>query len=183
MPPQQRCLFSRSTGRVRSLARLRGIGASVMAMSDSRTGVLASFLEPSQTHRVLALSSGLAAFDSRRWLIRNARRRIWVSSFLWRNDRIGNDLVDELANRADDGLDVRILIDHWGATTSQDAILYRFRKRIETAGLHVRLFNPVAAEVPQTDAELVYAGVQNAKQLNHRMHGKIALFDDHAAIA
>lgn len=154
-----------------------------MDMSNSRTAVLASFLEPSQTHRVLALSSGLAAFDSRRWLIRNARRRIWISSFLWRNDRIGNDLVDELANRARDGLDVRILIDHWGATTSQDAILYRFRQRIRTEGLRVRLFNPIAEQVPQTDAALVYAGVQNASELNHRMHSKIAVFDDHAAIA
>lgn len=144
--------------------------------------ILESFLERPEGHRCLALDSGLAALDCRARMIRLARQRIWMSSFLWRNDRSGNFLLDALAERARAGVDVRILLDHWGTMDSLDSVLPRLRRWAEQQPVQVRLFNPLVREFAPEQWQVATAPLHAGQQLNHRMHGKVALFDDRAAI-
>jgi len=153
-----------------------------MAHQPANDSVLESFLKPSDRHRCLALDSGLAALDSRRWLVQNARRRIWMSSFLWRNDRAGNFLLKELAARAQRGVEVRLLLDHWGTMGTTDSILPRLRQVSESAGFEVKLFNPIVKKIKPHQWQVAMALASSGTLLNHRMHGKLALFDDRAAI-
>lgn len=153
-----------------------------MSRSTSTSSVLSSFLVPARAHRCIPLSDGLSAFDCRKRLIRQAQHRIWMSTFLWRNDRAGNFLVNELERRAREGVEVRILLDHWVTLQSEDSILPRLRQLAASSEVAVRLFNPVVEKMEPADMEVMLAGALSGETLNRRMHGKIALFDDACVI-
>tara|TARA_R110002095_G_scaffold50387_4_gene44193 strand:- start:146 stop:1777 length:1632 start_codon:yes stop_codon:yes gene_type:complete len=153
-----------------------------MSRSHSASSVLSSFLVPSRAHRCLPLSEGLSAFDCRKRLIRQSQRRIWISTFLWRNDRVGNFLADELERRSREGVEVRILLDHWVTLQSEDSILPRLRQLAASSGIEVRLFNPVVQKMNPADAEIMLAGAKYGEILNRRMHGKMMLFDEACVI-
>jgi phosphatidylserine/phosphatidylglycerophosphate/cardiolipin synthase-like enzyme len=153
-----------------------------MSRSSSASSVLSSFLVPASEHRCIPLSEGLSAFDCRKRLIRHAQHRIWFSTFLWRNDRAGNFLVNELERRAREGVEVRILLDHWVTLQSEDSILPRLRQLAAASEVEVRLFNPVVEKMEPGDVEVMWAAALSGETLNRRMHGKIALFDDACVI-
>lgn len=153
-----------------------------MSRSSAASSVLSSFLVPASQHRCIPLSEGLAAFDCRKRLIRQAQHRIWISTFLWRNDRAGNFLIDELQRRSREGVEVRILLDHWVTLQSEDSILPRMRQLAASSDIEVRLFNPVVQKMDPADAEIMLAGAKFGETLNRRMHGKIMLFDDGCVI-
>lgn len=153
-----------------------------MNRSSSASSVLPSFLVPASEHRCIPLSEGLSAFDCRKRLIRQAQRRIWISTFLWRNDRAGNYLANELERRSREGVEVRILLDHWVTLQSEDSILPRLRQIAASSDVEVRLFNPVVQKMDPADVEVMLAGAMSGETLNRRMHGKIALFDDACVI-
>ncbi|MFH1303915.1 MAG: phosphatidylserine/phosphatidylglycerophosphate/cardiolipin synthase family protein [Planctomycetota bacterium] len=153
-----------------------------MSRSHSASSVLSSFLVPSRAHRCIPLSEGLSAFDCRKRLIRQSQRRIWISTFLWRNDRVGNFLLDELERRSREGVEVRILLDHWVTLQSENSILPRLRQLAVSTGIEVRLFNPVVQKMDPADGEIMLAGAKYGETLNRRMHGKMMLFDEACVI-
>lgn len=153
-------------------------------MSDPNpaASVLSTFLDPADEHRCVPLSEGLSAFDCRQQLIRQSNHRIWISTFLWRNDRVGNFLINELERRAKQGVEIRILLDHWVSLQSENSILPRLRQLATLNDVKVRLYNPVVQKLAPADTEIMLSGARLAETLNRRMHGKIMLFDDACVI-
>lgn len=97
--------------------------------------------------------------------IRGARRRISVGTYILAADEVGRGLVRLLAERAREGVEVRVLVDAVGSRFlpwTAGAVLRRAGGRLER-------FNPV----------LTLRGRGSANWRNHR---KIAVFDGKAAI-
>lgn len=71
--------------------------------------------------------------------IENAKKYVYVESYRISNDSIGIKFRDTLTAKAKQGLDVKILLDSWGATTVSEAF---FSKLIRYGG-EVRFFEKI----------------------------------------
>lgn len=57
------------------------------------------------------LLDGQEAFDRLKQRIENAKESIYIEVFLFHNDKKGNEIADMLIKRANEGLDVRVIVD------------------------------------------------------------------------
>lgn len=94
--------------------------------------------------------------------IRNARESIHIMYFIWKPDDIGQKLVDLLAQKAAEGVEVRVMYDSFGV------ILYSWQqkkmfKRITAAGGRVQKF--------------LNTPIINLLRVNYRNHRKIVVID------
>jgi phosphatidylserine/phosphatidylglycerophosphate/cardiolipin synthase-like enzyme len=122
-------------------------------------------------HQVALLDIGFDALVQRVALIRSARQRIDVQTFIYADDATGRFLLDELAAAADRGVRVRLLVD-WMFCAVPPARLAELRRT--HPGLAIALYNPRPGAVVEARRELqteVDAG------LNHRMHNKLLVVD------
>lgn len=62
--------------------------------------------------------------------IENAKESIWIETYKYGNDAIGEKFRDELARKAKKGVKVRLLIDSWGASVS-DSFLQTLLNTVE----------------------------------------------------
>jgi len=112
------------------------------------------------------ITTGEQAYALLEQQIRQARHSIHITTFILARDDTGRRLVRLLAQRASEGIRVRLLLDSVGSLFSS----HGFCNPIRLAGGEVRRFMPV---LPFT------AGRSSANLRNHR---KIAVFDQHSAI-
>lgn len=100
------------------------------------------------------------------WLeaLRSARKTIHFESYSIHEDDIGWQFAEVLANKAREGVKVRILYDWMGAlgTTSR-----RFWRKLKEAGAEVRCFNP-----PRLDSPLNWVSRDHRKMIG--VDGKVA---------
>lgn len=115
--------------------------------------------------RLLGDRHGRDTFEELRRRIREARRRISVSTYILSNDAVGKELVGLLAERARAGVEVRLLVDAIGSF----GIPLRLCRPLRRAGGQIARFNPA----------LPMRGKGSADWRNHR---KIAVFDGTYAI-
>jgi putative cardiolipin synthase len=126
-----------------------------------------------QGSAVHLLSDGLEALAARRALIARADRSLDVQYYIWRSDVSGTSLAADLWNAAERGVRVRLLLDDWGARPSEEALgVLASHPNVE-----IRLFNPLAAGWSQPLALLL-----DFDRGNRRMHNKLLLADNQAAI-
>jgi cardiolipin synthase len=71
--------------------------------------------------------------------IRNARRTVYFESYIIHDDDIGREFADLLAEKAREGIRVRVLYDWMGAIARSG---WSFWRRLRRAGVEVRCFNP-----------------------------------------
>ena len=71
--------------------------------------------------------------------IRSARRTVHFESYIIHDDDIGREFASLLAQKAREGVRVRVLYDWWGAIASSG---WSFWHRLRRAGVEVRCFNP-----------------------------------------
>ncbi len=81
------------------------------------------------------------------WLeaIEGARESIFLESYIFADDAVGNEFADALIAAARRGVRVRILQDWFGARGEASG---RFWTRLREAGIEVRFFNPFRFESP-----------------------------------
>ena len=60
--------------------------------------------------------------------LRAAQRRIWIETYIFANDQAGQSLADLLAQRARDGLDVRLMYDTVGSLLTPSALFQPLRE-------------------------------------------------------
>ncbi len=91
-----------------------------------------------QGNHLRLLQNGAETYDD--WLAAIARAQRWIhlENYIFRNDAIGRRFADALAERAADGVAVRVLVDWFG---SMD-VAPSFWRRLRKAGVDVRLVNP-----------------------------------------
>ena len=126
--------------------------------------------------QVAILDHGFDALIQRIALIRSAKLRIDVQTFIYADDAAGRLLLAELAVAADRGVRVRLLIDAMFCALPPERLAWVRRQH---PNLAIALYNPRPGDVIQARRELqdeVDAG------LNHRMHNKLMVVDNHTGI-
>lgn len=115
-------------------------------------------------NRVNFLTSGEESFERLEYGIRNAKHSIYIMTFILSRDAVGKRIVKLLAQRAREGVKVRLLLDGLGCFMSSRGFCDPIRK----AGGEVVRFMPVMP-------------LQTPKSANLRNHRKIAIFDHRVA--
>lgn len=107
-------------------------------------------------NKVTYFNNGRDKFEALVRDIRRAKKFIHLEYYIWRGDRLGTRLVEELAKKAAEGVEVRVLYDGIG-----NARLPRhFFDRLHAAGGHTVAFLP-----------------RFVVRLNYRNHRKLAIID------
>jgi cardiolipin synthase len=101
--------------------------------------------------------------------IRAARSRVWMETYIFANDRAGQAVADALSDRAQAGLDVRLMVDAWGSFSMPTAMI----KRLRACGVQVHIFHGLGAAL---QGRLKFLRV-----LNQRNHRKLLLIDESIA--
>lgn len=122
---------------------------------------------PGGQERVLCIDNNMDALLWRLRLIEAARERLVLTTFDFRDDHSGQDMMAALLNAADRGVQVQILVDGLNGSLwlpgSQNFQELAAHERVE-----VRLYNPIDLLTPW--------------KLNYRMHDKYLIADDFAYI-
>src|SRR4051812_19674615 len=119
---------------------------------------------PLAGHRVSFLTSGEESFERLEYGIRHAKHSIHLMTFILGRDAVGKRIVKLLAQRAKEGVKVRLLLDGLGCFLSAGS----FCNPIREAGGEVVKFIPVMP-------------LQTPHSANLRNHRKIAIFDHRVA--
>ncbi|MCB0347170.1 MAG: phospholipase D family protein, partial [Bdellovibrionales bacterium] len=130
-------------------------------------------------HYLCSLETGEQALLARIALIRDAKRAIYLQTFIWTNDESGRLIAYELLQAAKRGVKVRIIIDSW--VSIGDPGLMAF---LNTAhpNISVKHYNVAADQLHPSALELVLEIVSNFQEFNHRMHNKSFIVDEAVCI-
>jgi putative cardiolipin synthase len=119
------------------------------------------------------LRRGRHAFTTRIALTELAEKSLDVQYYIWEADATGRILADRLLRAADRGVRVRVLVDDINFA-GRDAVLASMDAH---PNIEIRLFNPFANRNKHFLDFLV-----DLKRVNHRMHNKLMVADNAAAI-
>lgn len=116
------------------------------------------------------------ALEWRLMLIESAQSCIDMQYFLWHDDLSGRLLLLRLLEAADRGIKIRLLVDDMPLETNTDGNIAGINKHLN---IDIKVFNPTSNRVrPRRFAEMI----THAGRLNHRMHNKLLIVDEAAAI-
>lgn len=121
----------------------------------------------------LPLQDAFMSIASRLHLIQNAKHSIDLQYYIWKDDYIGDMLLQELLKAADRGVKVRLLIDDQNGTQLDHVI------KVLSAhpNFSIKLFNPYKYRKFRV---IDYAF--RLKNINHRMHNKLIIADGAIAV-
>jgi putative cardiolipin synthase len=119
------------------------------------------------------VSSGRVAFTARIAMAAVAEKTLDVQYYIWESDSTGAILVERLAQAADRGVRVRILVDDINVKDDESVAALDAHPNIE-----VRIFNPFAHRAMKG-----LGFVTDLSRVNHRMHNKVMIADGALAIA
>ena len=94
---------------------------------------------PRPGNDVLLLAQGIPAFERMGEAIRAARHHVHVEFYIFRYDRFGRAVLDLLAAKAQEGVEVRLCVDHVG-TLARWRLLRRLRKAGGQGAVYLPLF-------------------------------------------
>ncbi len=114
-------------------------------------------------NQIDVLRNGDEIFPAMLESIEQARNTIDFLTFVYWDGKIGTEFAHRLADRARDGVRVRVLLDSWGAQTIERSLC----TMMEEAGVAVRWFRPLLRFRPG--------------QMNHRTHRKVLVVDEAVA--
>lgn len=112
---------------------------------------------------VTLLVNGRSSFARRYELAAQAKDKIMLQTLLYHDDEAGNRLADIFIERAQAGVEVRVIVDDAFAIGRKSGIF----RRMEQGGVHVQINNPI---------------LENPLKANFRSHQKIFYIDDEVAI-
>lgn len=116
-------------------------------------------------NRLTLFTDGDEAFEAAYDAIRSARERVWLETYIFEPDVVGNTARDALVDAARRGCSVILLVDQWGSPR----IDHDYVRPIIEAGGRAAVFNPV---LPWRNVGRKLASVL------HRDHRKILIADD-----
>jgi cardiolipin synthase len=119
---------------------------------------------PSAKNRVDFVADGVEAFETTMRWINEATDSIYIQTYVLHADDVSRAIINALARKASDGLDVRLLIDSYGSLFTSN----RFLRPLTQAGGHVARFMPMLP-------------VRRNWSLNLRNHRKIFVVDGRKA--
>jgi cardiolipin synthase len=113
-------------------------------------------------NRIDVLRNGDEIFPAMLDAIRGAQHTVDFLTFVYWKGKIGRKFAHALAERAQAGVRVRVLLDSWGARTIEPSLV----ALLEHAGVGVRWFRPL--------------GRLPWNHMNHRTHRKVLIVDESA---
>jgi cardiolipin synthase A/B len=120
-----------------------------------------------QGNRFVLHTDGTAAYNELTQQIHQARESIFISTYVFNSDPVTAELLTALTRKAEEGLEIKLLIDSLGSF-----LLYCFQhplKQLRQAGAQVSFFMPIL-QMPFRN------------YINLRNHRKIYLFDRHIVL-
>lgn len=109
------------------------------------------------------LLNGKCSFAKRHELVELAQSYIYLQYLSYKNDETGNKLADALIKKAQQGVDVRVIIDYWTTFSYKKDIVHKLR----AGGVKVALYN---------------SPYKSPVRVNNRNHQKLFIVDDLYAI-
>jgi cardiolipin synthase C len=129
---------------------------------------------PEGRHRVLLLEQGQDALFARINLIRSARERIELQTYIFAEDDSGYFVLLELLAAARRGVKVRLLLDQLFSLDNPRLLAALAESHVN---FEVRLYNPLFERAVTGPVRFVTAIFCCFTQLNQRMHNKLLLVD------
>jgi putative cardiolipin synthase len=123
------------------------------------------------------LNSGSTALDWRLRAIDSATDSIDLQTFIWDLDAAGHQVRDHLLAAAERGVFVRVLVDDSFILDADQELL----DIDQHAGIELKVFNPYKRRSSHT-ALREALNLGEFHRLNHRMHNKVMVVDNQAAI-
>lgn len=114
-------------------------------------------------NRVRLLANGRTSFHYRYELAKRAQYSINMQTLLYQDDKAGNQLADILIERAQAGVDVRLILDDFFSFGKKGGVVQRMRN----GGVKVMINNPI---------------LKNLLKANFRSHQKLFVVDEIYAI-
>lgn len=105
-------------------------------------------------------TDGKSKFQKFEQDIINARKFIYIQYYIFNDDKLGNHILELLAGKANEGVDVKVLYDHVGSFSTPN----RFFKKMRSLGIDAHPFFRVTFR-------------KLANRINWRNHRKIAVID------
>ena len=159
--------------RCAAASELHALGAAALAQSQAGG-------EASPRHFVLILDEGGDALLARLNLIRAARDRVDLQTYIFDKDDSARLVIDELLAAARRGIRVRVLIDQLSAINDLHVLA-------ALAGAHqnleVRVYNPSFGRAISSYLDYAASVICCFRRFNQRMHNKLLLVDSRVAIA
>ncbi|MFN3965148.1 MAG: phospholipase D family protein [Silanimonas lenta] len=125
-------------------------------------------------HRLVLLENGADALAMRLHLIRAARERIELKSFIFQLDDGGKLVLDALLDAAERGVKVRVLLDQLYGLDDPNL---QAALASHHANFELRLYNPTFEEARTQPLQFAAGIVCCFRRFNQRMHGKLLLVD------
>ena len=133
------------------------------ATERAREALLAQGNPCYEGNEVVLLPSAKEKYADLFATISKARRYVHLEYFIFRNDSVGSELLDLLARKAEEGVEIRLLIDAYGNYKSPHPMRDADLDSISRRGISVALFDPIH-----------FPWIQN---MYHRDHRKIVVVD------
>lgn len=130
-------------------------------------------------HYALILDRGPQALLARINLLRSARAKIDLQTYIFDEDDASRLVLDELLAAARRGVQVRVLVDQLSALKSVDTLAALTGAH---ANFQIRIYNPVLNRARISYPQYLIAGLCCFRRLNQRMHSKLLLIDDEVGI-
>ena len=121
-------------------------------------------------NEIALLCNGREYFATLLREIDGARESIRLETYLYADDPIGDATTEALCRAARRDVDVRVVVDGFGARN----IELRHRQRLHQAGVQLRIFRP--------ENQLLHHLLTLRRAHLRRMHRKLALIDGHTAL-
>ena len=145
--------------------------------ADSRLGGLLSTTDG--LGRAMVVGDPHLALTARLDLIEAAETSIDVQYFIWHNDPSGILVIDRLLAAADRGVRIRALIDD----VQLEGLVSKINAITRHPNVEVRIFNPFSVRFGmQLRLFRLAEFAIDGNRLNHRMHNKLLVADNQAAI-
>jgi cardiolipin synthase len=115
---------------------------------------------PSENNRLVVRVTPESMHHELFEVIESAQRRLFIHSFILIDDAVGRSIIDRLCEKAEAGIEVRLMVDGFGSFTFSDALL----QRVIDAGGRTTRFKPISQ-------------FSRFAYLNYRNHRKLVVAD------
>ncbi|MFO8000454.1 MAG: phosphatidylserine/phosphatidylglycerophosphate/cardiolipin synthase family protein [Marinilabilia sp.] len=135
-----------------------------------------------QGNHVVFLPSGKLSFEKRWELLKNARETIHLVTFSFMNDDTTRRLVDQLVEKLQEGVGVKIILDH---IVNKTTFVGKLLKRLEKNGAELHQYNPLwqGWRIHWNEGHPFKQLMRNAKlKLKQHFHEKYMVIDGEEAI-
>lgn len=146
--------------------------------SGAGTGPLWHQLESVRSDNwIYPLNAGREALAWRLRAIDSASQSIDLQTFLWKDDDTGFAVLERILEAAERGVGIRVLVDD----TFTDAYRPVIKQLLGHQNIALRIYNPASLR----SASMIVRNLLNLEdfgRINHRMHNKLLVVDNRAAI-